>query len=332
MTPDARLRELLAGQLAHQSRACAELGSPLYAGLLARAAEDAAAGGPVWEVLRAEVHEGSGPRGSALPLRFMAAVHRLVLTGRAPILAAFYPSAGGAEGAGARDALRQTVEDHVDALREDVRRPCQTNEVGRSAPLVGGFLAAAERLRLPFRLLEVGASAGLNLRWDRFRYESPAAAWGDPGSSVVLRDAWENAPPALDAPVEVVERRGCDLHPIDPTTEEGALALTSSVWADQRDRLARLRGAIEIARSVPAQVDREPAATWVPARLAEPAPGLATVLYHSVVWQYIAPEDRAAIESAIRAAGERATDRAPVAWVRMEPEDDPVSFEHVVTV
>ena len=38
---------------------------------------------------------GDDPVGSALALRFLGAVHRIVLDGRAPDLAALYPSVGG---------------------------------------------------------------------------------------------------------------------------------------------------------------------------------------------------------------------------------------------
>ena len=46
--------------------------------------------------------------------------------------------------------------------------------------IVGGFLAVAAHTGLPLRTFEVGASAGLNLRWDRFFYEARGATWGPP--------------------------------------------------------------------------------------------------------------------------------------------------------
>lgn len=67
---------------------CERLGSPLYARLLARAATDAEEGGPVARVL--------GPRAgdakeSALPIRLMGAVNRLVLEGPSLIVCAARP-------------------------------------------------------------------------------------------------------------------------------------------------------------------------------------------------------------------------------------------------
>ena len=61
------------------------------------------------------------------------------------------------------------------------------------------------------RVLELGASAGLNLNWDRFRYERSAAAFGPPDSPVRLPLAG-TPPPAL----RIVARRGCDAAPLDP--------------------------------------------------------------------------------------------------------------------
>lgn len=314
-TPAARRH--VAGQLRVQARACAASGSPLYDLLLRRAADDVEAAGPCWTVLAPHVAPG---RGGAVALRFMAALHRLVLTGRAPALAAHYPSAGGtARGERTWAAFRTVVADQAESVAELVGVPCQTNEVGRAAALVGGFLEVAAATRLPLRCLEVGASAGLNLRWDRFRYGGGGAAWGDPASTVDLDGLWRVPPPAVAVAVEVVERRGCDPAPVDPAGAEGRLALRTSVWADQPERLARLDGALALAQDVPARVDEAGAAAWVAERLAEPADGRVTVVYHSVVEEYLPDAERERFHAALARAARRATARAPLAWLRLEP-------------
>jgi hypothetical protein len=94
------------------------------------------------------------PGPSALALRLMGAVHRLVLRGDAPALAAHYPSAGGEP----RDpiaAFRATLRDHAGELRVLVDEPVQTNEPARCAALLGGFLEIARETGLPLRLLEL---------------------------------------------------------------------------------------------------------------------------------------------------------------------------------
>ncbi|SFQ34053.1 hypothetical protein SAMN05421810_106196 [Amycolatopsis arida] len=215
-----------------QAELCARLGSELYAGLLARCAEDVAARGPVWTVLR----DLAGCPAEFYPaLRLLGSVHRLVLDGRAPVLAAHYPSVGGRPGPGLWEAFHTTVVDRASELAGLVTKPPQTNEVGRSAGLLGGFLLVARETGLPLRLLEIGASAGLNLGWDRYRYESGGWSWGDPASPVRITGLFTGATPA-GAPVTVVERLGCDLNPIDPRTEDGRLTLLSYVWPDQTDR------------------------------------------------------------------------------------------------
>ena len=135
---------------------CASLGSPLYAHLLTQAADDIEAGGPVRRVLGdREAHQRS-----ALGLRLMGSVHRLVLEGQAPDLAATYPSAGGkADPEAAWEAFLGLVEERSDDVEAGIDRRVQTNEVGRSTALVGGFLEVARATGLPLRVLEVGASA-----------------------------------------------------------------------------------------------------------------------------------------------------------------------------
>src|SRR5689334_5006010 len=169
-------------RLRWQGEWCVRLGSPMYGDLLERAAADCERGGPCAALL--EGHEDD-PLGSALPLRFLGAVHRLVLSGRAPQLAAFYPSAGGDRvDAGERwAAFLGTLEHRADAVRELTEHGVQTNEVGRAVALLGGFLLIGQETRLPLRLLEIGTSAGLNLRFDRYRYEWEDTVFGDPSSA-----------------------------------------------------------------------------------------------------------------------------------------------------
>src|SRR2546423_10495676 len=126
----------------------------------------------------------------------MAAVHRVVLDESLPELAHYYPSTGGVGDAHATwPVFRQALIDHRDAIRGLVAGGCQTNEVGRSAALLGGFLEVAHRTSLPLRILEIGASAGLNLRWDRYRYESAGGGGGGPGARVEFGHQFEVPPP-----------------------------------------------------------------------------------------------------------------------------------------
>ena len=307
----------LARRLRRQAGWCRELGSPLYGHLLEHAATDVEACGPCWRVLEGREAD---PSESAVALRLLGAVHRLVLEGRAPDLARHYPSVGG--GPGTPDAwhdFRAAVEENAAELRGLVRRPMQTNEVGRCAALLGGFLLVVKESGLPLRLLEVGASAGLNLRWDHYRYEGAGAAWGDPGSPVRLTGVFVDDPPPLGVGAQVVERSGCDRRPLDPATREGRLTLTSYVWPDQAERLERLRGALEVARRVPAQVEGADAPAWLEARLARAVGGAATVVFHSVFVQYLDEPGRGRLRAVIEKAGRRATAEAPLAWLRMEP-------------
>jgi hypothetical protein len=312
-----RPRDRMAWQLRVQARACAAMGSPLYGELLDRAADDCEAEGPTWDVLAPRAGAG---RADALALRLMAAVHRLVLDGRASRLAPFYPSVGGdPAGAGLWAAFHHTLRTNVETLSQLAALPCQTNEVGRSAALAVGFLHVMAQTGLPLRLLEVGASAGLNLRCDHFRIGGGGMVIGDPDSPVDLSGYWKVPPSGLGDRIEVVSRRGCDHTPVDPTTPNGRLALTASVWADQRDRLRRLHGAIELAERIPAAVDQASLDTWTAAQLDTVPEGCATVVFHSVVSEYLPAPVRERFTATLRDAGARATVERPLAWVRLEP-------------
>jgi hypothetical protein len=275
--------------------------------LLHGAADDLESGGVVAELMEPHALD---PGGSVPPLRFAGSLHRLVLEGAAPELAAHYASAGGT--APVEDvwpAARRTCREHLERLRPLVRRTVQTNEVGRSAALFG----VLQLVGGPVRLLELGSSGGLNLRCDRYAYEVGGRVLGDPSSAVRLVEPWEGSIPPYRE-VEIVERRGCDPNPVDATTEEGRLTLTSYVWGDQVDRLTRLRAALELAQDVPVQVERAGALEFLEREL-RPTPGVTTVVWHSVIWQYVDPAEREAVDALLESV------EGPVVRASMEPED-----------
>jgi hypothetical protein len=311
--------------LQFQAQICAAMGSPMYKDVLDRVTADVQAGGVFAAVLSG--HENDSGR-LAVPLRLLGGLHRLALDGSASELRRWYPSVGGQWDPGAAwPDIALAASDHSDRLRAALDQPPQTNEVGRAAGLIGGLLILTRRFGLPVRLFEIGCSAGLNLRADHFSYRHPGGQWGPTDSPVTIDDAWRGQlPPA--AALEIAERHGYDIAPLDATGRDGELTLLSYVWPDQPERLDRLRGAISIARRVPAALQRRDAVDAV-AGLSV-ATGTLTVLWHSIMWQYLSADDQAAVLAASAALGTKARTDAPFAHLALEPQrrtpDAPVEF------
>lgn len=300
-----------------QALACAALGSPLYASLLTRAIEDLRAGGPTVAAL--DGHFDDAGR-SALALRMLGGVHALVLTGQAPELAEFYPSAGGTadpgqEASRAWPAFRRVLEQQKDQVRAWLGHPPQTNEVGRGAALAGALCRLKAEADLPIRLVEIGASAGLNLRADRFRITGNGVSYGPGDSPVQLTGGWLGTPPPA-ANLNVISRVGGDLAPIDPVSPDGRLRLSAFVWADQVDRLTRLRGACDLAAQIPVDLRQESAAETIARISLEDRTW--TVLWHSIMWQYLTEDQQIELKEAIATLGASATPRARFAHVYLE--------------
>lgn len=299
-----------------QAGVCRNMGSSLNGDLLDRAAADGLAGGPVRRLMApwADV-DLKGQFDAAAPLRLIASWHELALSGDDPPTARAY-AALDAEAIWA--AVKVAMVEREDRLAAFMAHEPQTNEARRAIALVGGFLEVAKATGLPLRCFEIAASAGLNLSWDRFRYRMGEATWGDPAAAVVLDADWTGSPPPIDAAVTVVERAACDRRPTDLADPVQRRRLMSYIWADQIDRVDRMRAAIEVALANGVKVEAADAVDWVRARV-RPKPGAATVLYHSVFWQYMPPESQAALAALIGEIGASATADAPFAWLRMEP-------------
>jgi hypothetical protein len=290
------------------------MGSPFTGALMRRAARDFESGG----IVSAFLHDWPGdPIADALPTRLGGALHAAVLQGRAPALAPEYPASNAAWDVARIWPLALEFFTHErDWVRDFLRSPPQTNETRRSIAFLPAFLELARTG--PLHLRELGASAGLNMMWDRFRYETTTWTWGQAGGPLMDTDWRGAAPAALDVSPHIASRESCDQNPLNVQSDADALRLRAFVWADQPKRLERLGAAIALARGAGVGVTRADAGAWLSEKLAGPLPSGTTVIYHSVVWQYFSAETIAAAMQAIHTAAARADESHRLAWLRYE--------------
>lgn len=307
--PDESSLVSSAGALVWQAGFCRDHGAPIAAAVC-----DAVAGDLDAEGVTSGLFPSHTRPGDWLGLRVLGLVHRLAIRRHAPAVAVHAPTLGGTSPFAARapdaavaafgDAVVDAVAGHPDDTAEALARIPQTNEVGRARAL----RVALSRSGLPVRLFELGASAGLNLRADHLPGETHLEAGPLP---------------------RIVERRGCDLNPLDPTRAADREWLSSFVWMDDTDRFAALAGALKVAGRVPVTVERTDAATFV--GTLKVMDGATTVVWHSAVWPYFTPDTQHTITGRLAALGASATANAPLWQVWWEPTmDDPGVFELVV--
>ncbi|HEX8389353.1 MAG TPA: DUF2332 family protein [Sphingomonas sp.] len=296
-----------------QEHYCRKMDAPIYADICAGLARGLTRGTRTG----AAVLDWPGePTRDALPLRLMGGLHALVRNGADEELARVF--AGDRSGLDA--VLAGVFTRHDERLLPWLDGPPQTNEPGRSAALMTGLLEVARRHGPRMELLEIGSSGGLNLLIDRYRFDLGGVEVGPEGSPVAIRPEWRGEAPHAP-PIEILSTRGCDVRPLDVTDPAVEARLLAYVWPETPERAERLGRAIAMVRGGGVQLDEADAADWVEARLSEPQePGVARVLTHSVVWQYLPDAGAERIRRAMAAAGAQATPDRPLAWVAMEPD------------
>lgn len=200
------------------------------------------------------------PASQPPPNLLLAAVHMLLLKGSEHYLAEFYPTC-------TDDSIDPRVTDPLPAFREfcldnesrlrqlvNTRR-VQTNAVGRSAVLYPSFgHLVRSGARQPLAIVELGCSAGLNLYWDRFKYEyEDYGTYGDLDSPVQIESAVRGPidPPLQESPPLVDHRIGIDVNPLDVTRSDDVLWLRALVIPDHKWRHERLASAINLVRGNP---------------------------------------------------------------------------------
>ena len=173
----------------------------------------------------------------------------------------------------------------------------------------------------PLELFEIGSSAGLNLAFDRYRYDLGVGRWGAADAPVQIASRWEGDAPSLTTPLTIAGRAGCDAKPIDPQSQSDRDRLLSYIWPDQFERLARIEAALALAAQSGFRVERADAAEWLEKRLAvDGATGRTRVVFHSAVWSYLRADTKERLKTTIRSAGASATADAPIAWLSVEPD------------
>lgn len=300
-----------------QARSNRSLGSPFTAKLLTLTARRLTPGTPVIDRMlhwRGDISN----RADSVPLRLLAGLHALVLTGECPTLAACYPPNRPPSDEVLGRALDTALTRHPETLMRWLDRAPQTNEVRRSAVMIAGahWLASKFGIR-NFVVSELGAAAGLNLMWDRFRMDLAWGVLGPRDSTVRLDPEWRGPMPP-EGEVRIIDRRGVDIAPLDPHDPGDALRLTSYLWPDQPWRIERVQAAMAMCDAV---VDKADTCDWLTERLATPRPGAIHLITHTVAWQYFNEDTRRCCLAAMDAAGARATADSPVARLTMEGDD-----------
>lgn len=210
---------------------------PLYMGFCRVIAADP-------ELMRALNRVENTPRLNVL----FGGVQLLLMRGLGPGLASYYPSlvADPRPPEGSGPIFREFVLAHEDELaRIGSERLTQTNEVRRCTALLPGIWETGSKR---FHLVDLGASAGLNLALDHYRYRWGGITWG-PDSPVTLEAEPRGRSPQPQ-PIEILGRVGIDLNPLDPASREDRLWLEALVWPSHHGRRERLRAALEAASEV----------------------------------------------------------------------------------
>lgn len=279
--------------------------------------------------------DGASP-GQPAPQLLLAAVHALLLEGRDHPLAAFYPTC-------ADDPIDPRDTDPFPVFRsfclayeEQIRkimasRRVQTNAVGRSAVLLPAFAYVSRTAGgEPLALVELGASAGLNLYWDRYRYEyADRGVFGAADSSVTIETAvrGNRDPPLPERTPEVVHRVGNDLHPLDVTDEADAGWLRALVVPDQRVRHKRLAAAIDLVRNDPPELVIGDALDVVDDLVAAAPDDAALCLFSTFTLYQFEDDDIANLRRRLADLGRE----RPIHWLSGDPqaEGDHLTYRHV---
>lgn len=300
---------------------CRLIPSPLYEVFSLSIADD-----PEMLTLAAAGRAGQPP-----PNLIYAATHYLLLEGVEHPLRAYYPdlTPSPQPPAGAYPVFREFCFQHEDQVRELIStRSVQTNVVRRSVCLLPAFAVAAEMGGgRPLAQIEVGASAGLNLLWDRYRYtygSQPAqAAWGSAASPVSLTTELRGpvSLPPIPPSLRPHWSAGIDLNPVSLSDEDSVAWLRALVWPENVELARQLAAAIEVAREHPPRVEQGDAVRLLPELLAQAPPDATLCVFATHALYQFPHDDLIALLKTMQSYSQT----RPVFFIGMEGTADPHS-------
>ena len=255
----------------------------------------------------------------------LGAVHYLLLSGAEHPLGGYYPSLHGAAAAdlsGAGPALLDFCRAHRDELTELIRtRLVQTNVVKRSAGLRFALWAVGRRCAQPVHLIEVGASAGIHLHVDRYRYVVGGRTFGRRDAAVTIETQWRGPghPPDLDDVPPIASRTGVDLHPVPAADAVERLWLRALVWPENQHAADLLMAALESVAAEPPTIVAGDAISVCPGLGRSLPRGEPCVVFHAATRMHVPKEHRAAFDEAI----DSIADGGPLFHAWLEPASAP---------
>jgi hypothetical protein len=186
-------------------------------------------------------------------------------------------------------------------------RLVQTSVVRRASGLLAALWAVRRQCAGPVHLIEVGASAGVHLRFDRYAYRIGGRMFGRPGSPVTVDTQWRGGqpPPDLDDLPVIASRTGVDLNPVDVTDASERLWLRALVWPEDQAEAALLTAALECVAGDPPAIIAGDAIEVCPALGDSLPPGEPRVIFHAATRMHVPAERRAAFDAAIDSVGRR---------------------------
>jgi hypothetical protein len=269
--------------------------SPLYRSLCETVAGDQ-------QVLALLTQRQPGQQAAFL---LFGAVHYLLLGGVSHPLRGYCPSLAGptaADPASAGPVFTDFCRSHEDDLAALIRtRLVQTNVVRRVTGLRLALAAVRSRCGQPVHLIDVGASAGVLLHVDRYRYVIGGQVFGRRDAAVTVETQWRGAgpPPDLDAVPPIASRTGIDLHPVPVTDPAERLWLRALVWPENTGDADLLAAALDGVAADPPAILAGDAADLCPTLDRTLPPDEPRLVFHSATRMHVPLARRAAFDQAI---------------------------------
>lgn len=138
----------------------------------------------------------------------------------------------------------------------------------RLADTLPALLLASRRYDgRPLRLIELGASAGFLLSAEQFNIEYPTGSWTPSGATGTLVSDLYVPEDLLAQRLEIADRVGVDLAPVDPADPGTYDYLRGFIWPGDASRQSRLYSALQVLSERPAPVVRGDVLAELPALL-----------------------------------------------------------------